>query len=94
MYKRLGKNGFVCDTKDDLKSIPETEFGAECYVIKDACEYRLMSTGEWVKQIAAIEGNAQVDLTGYATEEYVKELVEEAVAPQAMTADEILNICK
>lgn len=93
MYKRLGKNGFICDTKEDLKSIPEPEFGAECYVIKDACEYLLMSTGEWIKQISAIENNAQVDLTGYATEEYVKDFVEN-VALQSLSSDEILNICK
>lgn len=93
MYKRLGKNGFICDTQDDLKSIPETEFGSECYVIKDACEYLLMSTGEWVKQIAAIEGNAQVDLTDYATKDYVKQSVEETI-PVALSSAEILDICK
>lgn len=76
MFKRLGKDAYICDTVEDLKTISETELGAECYVIKNSAQYRLMSNGEWVKQVPAESGSAEVpevDLTDYATKEYTQQ---------------------
>ena len=49
-FKKIRNDGYIADTKEDLKLIREKDMGAEAYVIKEAAEYKLMSTGEWVKQ--------------------------------------------
>lgn len=71
MFKRLGRDAYICDTKEDLKTIPETDLGAECYIIKEAAQYLLMSDGQWVRQMTAEPGQ---DLSSYATEEMVDEI--------------------
>ena len=50
-YEKVRNYQYVADTIEDLKKIPERKMGTECYVIKEACEYKLMSTGEWIKQV-------------------------------------------
>ena len=72
---------FLADTKEDLKEI-SAEMGVECFVIKEACEYKTMSNGEWVKQAQATGTTGEVDLTGYATEEYVDEKVANIEIPE------------
>ena len=57
-YKKVRTGQYMADTIEDLKKIPETEMGAECIVIKEACEYKLMSTGEWIKQTASAAASA------------------------------------
>lgn len=75
-YKLIRKDNWVADTQTDLKSIPEKDINSICYVIKDACEYRLMSTGEWIKQSAAINSSSSdVDLSSYATKSFVEEAI-------------------
>lgn len=76
--KQINSTYYQVDTKEDLKDITGIKMGMEAYVIKEACEYAMMSTGEWVKQIAVTEVDKEstettVDLTGYATEDFVKE---------------------
>lgn len=76
-YKRISAVYFLADSKEDLKNIPTPKMGAECFVIEDACEYKITSTGKWVKQSAATSSSGEsVDLTGYATEDYVDNAVE------------------
>lgn len=41
---------WIADTIEDLKNISDERMGTECHVIKEAAEYMLMSTGEWVRQ--------------------------------------------
>jgi len=48
MIKKINPVYFLADTKEDLKAI-SAEMGAECLVIKEACEYKMTSTGEWIK---------------------------------------------
>jgi hypothetical protein len=53
-----------------LKNIKEKKMGVECFVIKEACEYKLMSTGEWIKQVpkgstVSSDGNGNIDKTQY-----------------------------
>jgi hypothetical protein len=48
MFKKINQMYFLADTKEDLKEI-SAEMGVECFVIKEACEYKAMSNGEWVK---------------------------------------------
>lgn len=75
MHKRLGIDSYLCDSVEDLKTLNERDMGAEAYVIKEGATYRLMSTGEWVRQ-SAIGTNTEVDLSGYATEDYVDNKVD------------------
>lgn len=70
-YKKIRNNVYIADEVNDLILIPENDMGASCYVIKEAAEYRLTSKGNWIKQIPPVAGNSEIDLTGYATEEYV-----------------------
>lgn len=76
MFKKNWNGVYFADTKEDLAAIKD-EIGAKALVIKDNARYQLMSTGEWVKQVpAAAPSTGEVDLTGYATEAYVDEKVE------------------
>ena len=81
MFKKINQMYFLADTKEDLKEI-SAEMGVECFVIKEACEYKAMSNGEWVKQAQATGTTGEVDLTGYATEEYVDEKVASIEIPE------------
>lgn len=76
-FKRVNSVYFMADSKEDLKNLPEMPMGAECYVISEACEYKVNSKGEWIIQRAGsvAPGSVEVDLTGYATEKYVDEKV-------------------
>lgn len=74
---------YICDTKDDLKKIPEKKMGIECFVIKEACEYKLMSDGEWIKQIPVGSGvSGDIDLSDYATEQYVDNAIANIKFPE------------
>lgn len=94
MFKRLGKDAYLCDTKNDLKNIPEVELGAECYVIKEACKYLLMSNGEWVRQGSAAGAAPEVDLTGYATEDYVNSKSDEILTDSKKYTDDKISEIK
>lgn len=66
MIKKINSLYYLADTEEDLKNI-KAEMGCECFVIKEACEYKILSTGEWIKQghpMVIPEGD--VDLTDYA----------------------------
>ena len=85
MFKKINQMYFLADTKEDLKEI-SAEMGFECFVIKEACEYKAMSNGEWVKQTQAAAAG-ETDLTGYATEEYVDEKVASIEIPEMPEID-------
>lgn len=76
-YKKIKNNNYVADTAADLKKIRERDMNASCYVIDEACEYRLKSTGEWVKQVTTTvsSGSGDVDLSNYATKSFVEEAI-------------------
>ena len=73
MYKRISQVYFIADTKDDLTLIPDPKMNDECFVIQDACEYKAMSTGEWVKQVPATAASSndsvEIDTSNFATKE-------------------------
>lgn len=52
-FKQISSIYFLADTKEDLANIPTRTMGAECFVIKDAMEYKQTSTGEWYPQTAS-----------------------------------------
>lgn len=83
-FEKIRPYQYICDTKNDLKNIPEKKMGVECFVIKEACEYKLMSDGEWIKQAAANAGGAggDIDLSDYATEQYVDNAIANIVIPE------------
>lgn len=94
-HKRISSLYFTADSKDDLTHLPESQMGTTCFVIEDACEYKRTSDGRWIPQtassIATTPGaGGNVDLTGYATEEYVNTKVAELVD----NAPETLNTLK
>lgn len=77
-YKFIRRDTYIADSASDLQAIPEKDMGSTCYVIDEAVEYCLMSTGKWVKQSvteASNDGQGSVDLNGYATEEYVNDAI-------------------
>lgn len=73
MYKRISQVYFIADAKDDLALIPNPKMNDECFVIQDACEYKAMSTGEWVKQILATttssNDSVEIDTSNFATKD-------------------------
>lgn len=88
-FEKVRALQYIADSKEDLKLIPDTRMGTECYVIKEACEYKLMSTGEWIKQVAS-GASIDIDLSDYATEQYVDKAIADAgvnYADKAETAD-------
>lgn len=83
MIKKINSLYFLADTKEDLKTLP-AEMGAECYVIKEACEFKCTSDGEWISQkVTTTTGGSNVDLTGYATEDYVQSAISAIEFPEA-----------
>ena len=95
-FKKLNNYYYIADTKEDLKSIVDIEMGIECYVIKEACEYKMMSTGEWVKQVQSapvVSGDGEVDLSGYATESYVDDKIAEIKVPsvEGLASEEFVS---
>ena len=57
MYKLFSSDGdvsyglkeFVCDTPEDLKTLPACQMGSSCIVISTGEVYMLNSEKEWVK---------------------------------------------
>ena len=82
-FEKVRAFQYICDTKDDLKKIPEKKIGVECFVIKEACEYKLMSDGQWIKQIPVGTGTGgDIDLSDYATEQYVDNAISNIIFPE------------
>ena len=82
-FEKVRAFQYICDTKEDLKKIPEKKMGVECFVIKEACEYKLMSDGEWIKQIPVGSGTGgDIDLSDYATEQYVDNAIANIKFPE------------
>ena len=48
--KRISDVYFLADTKSDLDSITHLQMGSECFVIEEACEYKITSDGKWINQ--------------------------------------------
>ena len=83
-FEKVRAFQYICDTKEDLKKIPEKKMGVECFVIKEACEYKLMSDGEWIRQIPVGTGGGggDIDLSDYATEQYVDIAISNIIFPE------------
>lgn len=79
MYKRISQVYFIADTKDDLTLIPDPKMNDECFVIQDACEYKAMSTGEWVKQVPATAASSndsvEIDTSNFATKDELNDAI-------------------
>lgn len=56
-YERISNMYFMADSTEDLKNLPEVKMGTECFVIREACEYKCLSTGEWIRQVASINNS-------------------------------------
>lgn len=88
-YKKIRNDVYAADSYSDLARIPERDINSVCYIIDEACEYRLKSTGEWVNQNTntVSDSSSEVDLTGYATEEYVDSKVSNNLTTAKQYAD-------
>lgn len=96
-YSRYGQHdqSYICDTYADLALLPENlNMGSTCYVIDEASKYMINSKGEWILQTApkkpASGGSTSqpsVDLTGYATEEYVDNAIASVPASKMFEED-------
>ena len=79
MYKRISQVYFIADTKDDLTLIPDPKMNDECFVIQDACEYKAMSTGEWVKQVptttTSSNDSVEIDTSNFATKDELNDAI-------------------
>ena len=80
-FKKIRNNVYIADTKEDLKLINETDIGAVCEIIKEACDYKLMSNGEWVKQVVATSGNTGINTSEFATKTELEEAVNSIQIP-------------
>ena len=74
---------YLCDTKEDLALLlPRPSFGDTCWVIEESVEYIYNSKGKWLPKSNASAGvETKVDLTGYATEDYVQEQIQNIEHP-------------
>ena len=76
-FKKLSAMSFIADSKRDLEDLPsDLGLGAQCYTIEEASEYRKTSTGRWIKQDVTeivFTDSGEIDLSAYATKEYVNE---------------------
>lgn len=74
---------YLCDTLEDLSILlPRPGYGDTCWVISEACEYIYNSKGEWLpKNKTSVGGDTKVDLTGYATEDFVQEQIQNIQHP-------------
>ena len=84
-YKKIRNDVYIADTKEDLNLIKEKDIGSVCEVIKEACDYKLMSTGEWVKQVPAASGSAsgetEIDTSMFATKEELENAIDGIIIP-------------
>ena len=74
---------YLCDTLEDLSTLlPRPGYGDTCWVISEACEYIYNSKGEWLPKTKTSAGSdTKVDLTGYATEDFVQEQIQNIQHP-------------
>lgn len=47
-FKRINAISFMADSVEDLKDLPASKMGSECFVIENGKEYKCNSRGEWV----------------------------------------------
>lgn len=74
---------YLCDTLEDLSVLlPRPGYGDTCWVISEACEYIYNSKGKWLpKNKTSVGSDTKVDLTGYATEDFVQEQIQNIQHP-------------
>ena len=91
-YARYGQHdhSFICDTLEDLAQLPKLNMGSTCYVISEAAKYMINSQGEWIIQSAnktPTAGGSSVNLSKYATIEYVDNAFAEMPAAKMFEED-------
>lgn len=97
-------NYYLVDSLSDLNLITNPRLGAKCYVIETATNYTCNSEGKWFDNIPdgyyIGDGEISVDLSKYATKEYVQFEIANIEFPEgntnmiALSKEEILDICK
>lgn len=102
--QKIKNQSYIADNEKDLKLIEEVVMGNQCYVIENASIYAQLSDGRWMRQSGSnytnllaftssdkSGGNAEIDLTDYATKEFVEQQIENLEIP-ALSENEVKEI--
>lgn len=102
-YMRLDavpENRYLCDTLEDLQTIPNLHYGDKCFVISENCDYICNSKKEWNKVPAKdmdllkayVDQKVPSDGPRMATEDYVREKIADLIDGAPATLDTLKEI--
>lgn len=90
--KRISAVYYLADTAKDLESITNLQMGSECFVIEEACEYKITSEGKWVNQSKSSSGSTESGVTKEEMESAIEGLASEEFVENAIANIEIPSI--
>lgn len=90
--KRISAVYYLADTAKDLESITNLQMGSECFVIEEACEYKITSEGKWVNQSKSSSGSTESGITKEEMESAIEGLASEEFVENAIANIEIPSI--
>ena len=90
--KRISAVYYLADTAKDLESITNLQMGSECFVIEEACEYKITSEGKWVNQSNSSSDSTESGITKEEMESAIEGLASEEFVENAIANIEIPSI--
>lgn len=78
-------NYYIADYVSDLSSITDARLGSKCRIIETATDYICNSEGKWfdmLPDIQNVEGGGEINLSKYATKDYVQEEISKIEIPE------------
>lgn len=90
--KRISAVYYLADTAKDLESITNLQMGSECFVIEEACEYKITSEGKWINQSKSSSGSVESGITKEEMESAIDGLASEEFVENAVANIEIPSI--
>lgn len=89
-YQRYNQNDsrWIVDTKEDLKTLPESSMGSTAYIIDEACEYMVNSKGEWICQTPRSNNSGSNDVVKPDNPTIEPGISEEEVAAKYISKEE------
>lgn len=90
--KRISAVYYLADTAKDLESITNLQMGSECFVIEEACEYKITTEGKWVNQSKSSSGSTESGITKEEMESAIEGLASEEFVENAIANIEIPSI--
>lgn len=89
--KRISAVYYLADTAKDLESITNLQMGSECFVIEEACEYKITSEGKWVNQSKSSSDSSSGSTESGITKEEMESAIE-GLASEEFVENAIANI--